>query len=1006
MGGTDETGGQEEFIELAAGARGALQAGDTPTAIEKYRRALDTAGPHVEAGLLIVTRLGLADAYRITGKLAVAAELTDAAVSDALLLYGSRSVVYAEVLNDAAVQKHYENDFVAARHYYEQAISIYAQVDAPAEGYATSLANLAGLLSRHFQEFAMATELMERSLAVIGEEPDTAPRRYEIMEELALHYNELGYHDERVISLLREVVEYKRTAYGAEAVAVANSLVNLGHSLEQAGDYSAALSSLIEARRIYAAKIPAADVRYARACRQLGSVRGRLGNFAAAAALYREADAAYTASVGESHAWTLQTRLHLALTLGDLGRTDEAANLLDAVADGYRQEYGEHSRDFARVLHERGTWRLGIGDLDAAEKDLRRAAELRAEILGTGAYDYAITLNSQAELLAAKGDLDGAIPLLRKCLAILDRQGAIRHPTYALVLSNLAIDVAKSGDLPRALDLTDQVIAIDVAAIRAAYVMGAQRSRLGLAGRLRAQLLVYVAIMAASGVPDGPLVSRAWSAVLRYKAQEYELEAALAVAVREQETSEFARAVTTIRELELQVATSQARAAHEGHDQDATVGELLSRIDELTLHAWQESPLGTMASLDAEISEDTLAAALGSREALLEFAIYTPLGEGQPPQLGCFVVRRGHPVRFQAVSAAADISTAVDGFVRGMLAERWENQFTPAQLALREALRQAVLEPVLPWLDDVDHLIVCGEGGVERLPFDLLGGADGSSPDAWTVAYASVGRDLLHRSPRPIQGSGAVFAAPDYSGSSASPAAESSSLESSPLRELRESRRLFRDLQGSRAEGEQVARLTGAELYEGQRASKDAMRSLASPAFLHIATHGYYRPMDTADTMTPMVSLLDHPMYRCGLALAHADAFWDSSDRWNLDGIVTGADAAQLQLSGTQFVVISACDSAAGEAQIGEGVFGLHRAFLIAGAGSVIACLWPVGDRAARRLIEIFYRELINGKCVRDALHDARVARRVAGTPTADWAAFVCFGDGTVGLLKNATNRA
>ena len=176
------------------------------------------------------------------------------------------------------------------------------------------------------------------------------------------------------------------------------------------------------------------------------------------------------------------------------------------------------------------------------------------------------------------------------------------------------------------------------------------------------------------------------------------------------------------------------------------------------------------------------------------------------------------------------------------------------------------------------------------------------------------------------------------------------------------------------------------------------MRSLVSPAFLRIATHGYYRPRDTADTATLMVPLLDHPMYRCGLALAHADAFWDSGDRWNLDGIVTGADAAQLGLSGTQFVVVSACSSATGEAQIGEGVFGLHRAFLIAGAASVVACLWPVGDRAARRLTEIFYRELINGKCVRDALRRARAARRDAGTPIVDWAAFVCFGDGTVRL--------
>lgn len=481
MGGT-----REEFLELTSQAREALQAGDAAGAIERYFRALGASFSAVAEDLRILARLGLADAFRVKGELTTAAELSERALSDALRSYGERSAVYAEALNDMGVQKHYEGDLAAARDHYERAIEAFSQVDAPAGWYASCLVNLGTLLSRHFQEFARTTELFERAIDVLGHDPENAYDRYAIMEKLALHYHEQSYHEERIISLLREVLEYKCAAYGTDAIAMADTLTLLGRSFEQAGDYASALSSLIDARRIYAAKLTVMDVRYANACQYLGSVRSRLGNLASAEALFREAESAYRATLGESHPWTLDAELSLAHVLGAQGRTAEEAALYDAVVDGYRHQYGERSRDFAHALHERGTRRMDTGDLEGAAEDLGRARELRAEILGTGAYDYAITLNSEGMLLAKRGDLDAATRRFRTSIDILDRLGVTRHPTYALVLSNLAVYTGLAGELSQAMDLMDRVIAVDVVAIRAAYVIGAQRSRLGLVSRLQA----------------------------------------------------------------------------------------------------------------------------------------------------------------------------------------------------------------------------------------------------------------------------------------------------------------------------------------------------------------------------------------------------------------------------------------------------------------------------------------------------------------------------------------
>jgi CHAT domain-containing protein len=141
------------------------------------------------------------------------------------------------------------------------------------------------------------------------------------------------------------------------------------------------------------------------------------------------------------------------------------------------------------------------------------------------------------------------------------------------------------------------------------------------------------------------------------------------------------------------------------------------------------------------------------------------------------------------------------------------------------------------------------------------------------------------------------------------------------------------------------------------------------------------------------------PMLLAGLALAGANP---REGGHGDDGILTAAEASYLDLDGADLVVLSACETALGKAESGEGVIGLVQGFQMAGAKRVIASLWQVDDEATRLLMQHLYDGMLREEdplSPAEALREAALA--VRGSTGKDgrsfaapryWAAFVCYG--------------
>lgn len=186
--------------------------------------------------------------------------------------------------------------------------------------------------------------------------------------------------------------------------------------------------------------------------------------------------------------------------------------------------------------------------------------------------------------------------------------------------------------------------------------------------------------------------------------------------------------------------------------------------------------------------------------------------------------------------------------------------------------------------------------------------------------------------------------------------------------------------------------------YLQNDATEDNLKSASAMSVLHIATHGYFLP-DVQRTIWPIGVQADYArdnvLLRSGLMLtgaADADKHTASLDNAS-NGIVTSYEAMNLNLKGTNLVVLSACETGLGEIKAGEGVYGLQRAFLMAGARSIIMSLWKVDDAATQELMNNFYASWTKTGDMQQSFKNAQLQLMTKHKEPYYWGAFVMVED-------------
>jgi CHAT domain-containing protein len=385
------------------------------------------------------------------------------------------------------------------------------------------------------------------------------------------------------------------------------------------------------------------------------------------------------------------------------------------------------------------------------------------------------------------------------------------------------------------------------------------------------------------------------------------------------------------------------------------------------------------------VTLDAVQAAMPDDAALIEFAVFRPFNPKiehnaeayGPPHYAAYVLRRHEAPVGVDLGLAKPIETAVATFREALRDPRCRDAH-----GIGRAIGRQVIEPLQAAIGNATRLLVAPDGALNLVPFEAFVGADDHYLiERYAITYLTSGRDLLRlQVPRVSQSRSVIVANPLFGeparlstggdGEARSASGSDGSLYFAPLPsaalEARAIKTLFPD----------------ATLVTGKDATEARLEQLNAPTVLHIASHGFF--LDKPG--------FDNPLLRSGLALAGANLTHVHDDD---DGILTALEAAGLNLWGTKLVTLSACDTGVGVVRNGEGVYGLRRAFVLAGTETLVMSLWPVSDRITRETMTAYYTGLRSDAGRGDALRQAKLAilAQSAWSHPYYWASFIQSGE-------------
>jgi len=721
-----------------------------------------------------------------------------------------------------------------------------------------------------------------------------------------------------------------------------------------------------------------------------------------------------------------------------------------------RTALGENHPDYAISLNNLAGLYQDMGDHAAALPLFHQALEIYRTTLGENHPAYAGSLDSLAVLHRDMGDHTTALPLCRQALEIYRTALGEKHPEYASSLNNLAMLYAAMGCASEAMPLMEQATAIEDQMIGQILAIGSERQRAAFLNTVLAKLYAFLSLVL-QHLGDSPrAIQTAFELVLRRKAVAAEAVAAQRDAVLGGKYAALEPKLHELTSLRMQIARKTlAGPGPEGLDshmreladweaqREGLEAELARQIPEMNL----EKKLR-----DA----DRRAVALNLREgvALVEFVRFPVFDFKAVPARGeprwkaaryvAFVLAGSEPdeVKMIDLGEAESIDRLIAGFRAGTIAEAETADARNMAIKREEApptaeddagsvLRATLFDRLVPALGSRRRLLIAPDGDLTRLPFEVLPTTDGRHLiDDYQISYLSCGRDVLRfgaaagRPGRPL-----VVADPDFELETVT-VHEPTMQPAPPLTTTarstgRHSRDLDRDrnsyhfhrLPGTRNEGERVATLLGVSPWLDATALEGRLKNACrSPRILHLATHGFFLPDQQRDLnragrgagfdfgeLAGAVDglgrlsgpMMENPMLRSGLALAGANTWLKAGNAPDEaeDGLLTAEDVTGLDLLATELVVLSACETGLGRVHVGEGVFGLRRAFVLAGAKTLVMSLWKVPDEPTGELMENFYGRLLAGECRAEALRGAQLAMKLKYPDPFYWGAFICQGD-------------
>jgi CHAT domain-containing protein/Tfp pilus assembly protein PilF len=869
-------------------------------------------------------------------------------------------------------------------------------------------------------DLAQAEAILQRALEATAKISGTDSLEYaDVLHWLARVQSGKGDRTQAEQLNLRSLAIRERVA-GPESVPAANSLISLAALYRAKNDLPRAEQSYLRALAIRERLLGADHADVGAVLNNLGLLYYGAGDYDSAEPILQRALAVEEKALGANHRYVADDLNNLGLVEWKRGHYDSAKSYYQRALSIHEKASGPESERVAAELANLGIiYKEADQDYPKAEESYQRALAILSKVVGENNATTANVVSSLALVYHATGDYARAEKFALRALAIYEKVLGPNNQNTLMALFSMARIYAAEGDVQRAIEYQQRISAVEEKIIPLNLALGSERQKMAYLPQL--QYPDKVITLHASLAPDNSEARElAVSTVLRHKGLVLDALSENLSALRRRFNPQDQALLDELGDINaklsrLALGSPQKISPAEQQSQSGALDRQREKVEaEISRRSagfYEGSQPVTLSAVQAAVAQGA---------ALVEFAVYHPFdwkaaddasafGE---PRYVAYVIRRQGEVRWAELGTAKDIDARVAALRQALL----DPQRRDAR-QLARAVDEQVMRPLRPLLADAAQLLISPDGELNLLPFQALVDEQGHYLiERYAFTYLTSGRDLLRLQVARESKSGVlVIADPTFGETAAEQKAYASAKWAGPnvrrrgvtaAPELELSELYFAPLGGTAQEADAIRRIfPDANLLTGARATKAALEQAVAPRILHIATHGFFlqapQPVPAgraqvaggATRVAGAPAESENPLLRSGLALAGANRRGGAAAVD--DGILTALEASGLNLWGTKLVVLSACDTGLGEVRNGEGVYGLRRAFVLAGAESLVMSLWPASDYSTRTLMTGYYRNLKQGSGRGEALRRVQLdlLKRNPKLHPFYWANFILSGE-------------
>ena len=751
--------------------------------------------------------------------------------------------------------------------------------------------------------------------------------------------------------------------------------------LSNSGRYSLAIPIATKALELREKTLGAEHPLTSASLNTLGELYVRIGGYAKAEPLFQRALRIDEGVLGSDHVDTSRSISNLGWLYTNMAHYEKAEPLYQQALRIREKALGLGNSSTALSLNRLGQLYTLMKRYDKAEPLYQRALNTDEQALGPEHRDTATCLSNLALLYLRMGDYVKAEPLYQRALKIEKVLGQ-GHPRTTNTLENLALLYEQIGKTKEGLDLAVQARRGREELLSNILSFTSEEERLAFQ---KTNHPYDVAATLGSGPELAETVLREKGVVLDSLLEDRLVARASGdpkqLAIVEQLRADKQRL------MQLQLETPQDLSAQAQKKRDTEKEKLSVELEQLEAAlARQLAGLGKVRRA-LSVTVQQVQSALPKQAALIELLRYSHyLGKDkEEPRYGAIVIGRSDGPSWIPLGNAVEIEKNVELYQKSVRGKTDEATLSSVLRALNNQV-WAPIEKALP--AGTTTVIVSPDAALSFVSFATLVGPDDKFlAEKYSIRYVASGRDLLQQTKASRNPQTAVYANPDFDSKASSPDSNRGSAVALRSLEMRDLQTIsFLPLPGTEAEATALEKRVGksAKVFLGPNATEAELRQVNSPHFLHLATHGFFlpeaelggkelNPLQPGEEI-PRANLVN-PMHRSGLALAGAATTLQEWARGEApptenDGIVTADEAGGLKLDGTWLVVLSACETGSGQARAGEGVMGLRRGFIQAGAQNLLITLWPISDETTVQIMLDFYDAALKSGNAPQALAD------------------------------------